>query len=89
MTYYEAWTEYAVCRQTDPDAFFPDPGGSVVQAVAVCGGCPVRLQCLDTAMRAEAGKGRHVRIGIWGGLVPNARAKYEPQWLAEQEASAA
>ena len=87
--YYEAWTEAAACRETDPDAFFPDPGGNVMQAVAICRGCPVRLQCLDVAMRSETGLARQSRIGIWGGLVPAARTKYEPEWLAEQTESAA
>lgn len=89
MKYHEGWTYDAICRQTDPEAFFPEKGGDFHQAVAICNGCPVRRPCLEKAMRDEAGKNRNLRMGIWGGLTPRLRAKYEPQWLAEQEVSAA
>jgi WhiB family redox-sensing transcriptional regulator len=90
MNYYEDWTEEGICRQTDPEAFYPEKGGDGgSSAVAICQGCPVRRQCLNTAMRAELNHGRPQRMGIWGGLTPSRRAKYEPQWLAEQEAEVA
>lgn len=57
-----AWTEQALCAQTDPDEFFPEKGGSTRQAVAICRRCPVREQCLDYAL--EHGE----RFGIWGGV---------------------
>lgn len=83
--YYEDWTEEAICRQTDPEAFYPEKGGDGGRkAVEVCLGCPVRRQCLDMAMRAEVNHGRPQRQGIWGGLTPSKRAKYEPEWLALQ-----
>jgi len=87
--YCETWVEQAACRETDPDAFFPDKGGSSKKATTVCRACPVQSKCLDTAMRAEVGLSRTSRDGIWGGMVPAARVEYEPQWLAEQEVTAA
>ena len=38
------------------------------RAKAVCAVCPVRVECLDHALR------HHVRCGIWGGL--NERERY-------------
>lgn len=87
--YYETWTEFAVCRSVDADLWFPEKGSNVVSPVAICNECPVRLLCLDKAMRSEVGKHRQFRLGIWGGMGPRARQQYEPQWLAEQEVSAA
>ncbi|WP_344753531.1 WhiB family transcriptional regulator [Leifsonella bigeumensis] len=52
----------ALCAQTDPDAFFPDKGGSTRNAKSICVSCEVRAQCLAYAL--EHGE----RFGIWGGL---------------------
>jgi len=56
------WMDLAACRETDPDAYFPDKGGSSRQAKAVCMRCEVRLQCLEWAMDNDE------KFGIWGGL---------------------
>lgn len=63
----ENWRENAVCRDEDPDLFFPigSTGPALVQtedAKAVCRGCPVREPCLRWAM--ENGQDS----GVWGGL---------------------
>lgn len=55
------WTARALCAQTDPDAFFPDKGGSTREAKAVCAGCEVQPECLAYALA------RRERFGIWGG----------------------
>lgn len=55
------WTE-GLCMQTDPEAFFPEKGGSNRDAKRICDECPVRAQCLEYAMRTEQ------QHGIWGGL---------------------
>ena len=78
------WVAAAPCASTDPEVFFPEKGGSTTEALKVCRRCPVKLLCLDAAMQDEIGLSRSSRIGIWGGLGPNGRAKHEPQWLAEQ-----
>lgn len=57
-----AWQEDALCAQTDPEAFFPEKGGSARDAKRVCLSCPVRAQCLEYALRHDE------RFGIWGGL---------------------
>ncbi|MFF2556315.1 WhiB family transcriptional regulator [Nocardia sp. NPDC058058] len=67
----ESWHQQALCTQTDPEAFFPDKGGSTREAKRVCGSCEVRRQCLDYALAHDQ------RFGIWGGLSPRERRRYE------------
>jgi WhiB family redox-sensing transcriptional regulator len=40
------WQERALCAQTDPEAFFPEKGGSTREAKRVCLTCDVRGDCL-------------------------------------------
>lgn len=56
------WKERALCAQTDPDAFFPEMGGSTRNAKKVCLGCDVREECLQYALANDE------RFGVWGGL---------------------
>jgi WhiB family transcriptional regulator, redox-sensing transcriptional regulator len=56
------WRERALCAQTDPEAFFPEKGGSTKAAKAVCHSCEVRQECLEYALTNDE------RYGIWGGL---------------------
>ncbi|MDQ1708663.1 MAG: WhiB family transcriptional regulator, redox-sensing transcriptional regulator, partial [Frankiaceae bacterium] len=37
-----SWQESALCAQTDPEAFFPEKGGSTREAKRICVGCDVR-----------------------------------------------
>ena len=57
------WQERALCAQTDPEAFFPEKGGSTREAKKVCIGCDVRGECLEYALEHED----ESRFGIWGG----------------------
>lgn len=59
---HDDWREDALCAQTDPALFFPDKGGSTREAKRVCASCPVRIQCLESALDNDE------RHGIWGGL---------------------
>lgn len=68
----EEWRERALCAQTDPEAFFPEKGGSTREAKRVCMKCPVRVDCLDYAL--ENGE----RFGIWGGLSERERRPLSP-----------
>lgn len=67
----EPWMEDAICAQTDPEAFFPQRGGSSRQAKAVCLACEVRLDCLAYALD------RGEQFGIWGGLSEKERRQLE------------
>lgn len=55
------WYRDAVCAQTDPDAFYPDRGGSNRDAKRICLSCPVREQCLTYALDNDE------EFGVWGG----------------------
>jgi WhiB family redox-sensing transcriptional regulator len=45
-----SWQERALCAQTDPEAFFPEKGGSTREAKKVCQTCDVRSECLEYAL---------------------------------------
>ncbi|PYF99386.1 transcription factor WhiB [Georgenia satyanarayanai] len=63
------WQERALCAQTDPEAFFPEKGGSTREAKRVCTSCDVRAECLEYALANDE------RFGIWGGLSERERRK--------------
>lgn len=65
------WQERALCAQTDPEAFYPETGGSTREAKRICGRCVVRAECLEYAV------GQRERFGIWGGLSERERRKLE------------
>jgi WhiB family redox-sensing transcriptional regulator len=64
-----SWQADALCAQTDPEAFFPEKGGSTRDAKRICTGCEVKAQCLDYALKNDE------RFGIWGGLSERERRK--------------
>ncbi len=64
-----AWQERALCAETDPEAFFPEKGGSTREAKRVCQSCEVRPECLDYALDHDE------RFGIWGGLSERERRR--------------
>ena len=60
------WPESAVCRQADPELFFPigstgAAAADIRRAKAVCASCPVQSPCLAYALTT------HQEFGIWGG----------------------
>lgn len=63
------WQTDALCAQTDPEAFFPEKGGSTRDAKKVCGSCNVKSQCLEYALANDE------RFGIWGGLSERERRR--------------
>lgn len=64
-----SWQTDALCSQTDPEAFFPEKGGSTRDAKRVCTSCDVRGECLEYALQNDE------RFGIWGGLSERERRK--------------
>lgn len=68
-----AWQYDALCAQTDPEAFFPEKGGSTREAKSICAKCPVREQCLEWALDHDE------RFGIWGGLSERERRKVKKE----------
>ncbi len=63
------WQERALCAQTDPEAFFPEKGGSTREAKRICSGCEVRSECLEYALDKDE------RFGIWGGMSERERRR--------------
>ena len=77
------WRSRAICRDTDPDLFFPigTTGQALVQidrAKEVCGMCPVKNDCLDYALETNQDS------GIWGGLDEEQRRNIRRQAAARQ-----
>ena len=65
----DQWQEKALCAQTDPEAFFPEKGGSTREAKRICQGCEVKDECLEYALANDE------RFGIWGGLSERERRR--------------
>lgn len=61
------WRDAGLCAQVDPELWFPPKGDLGRAARAVCGRCPVRLQCLEWALA------RRETWGIYGGLSEHER----------------
>ena len=64
-----SWQTDSLCAQTDPEAFFPEKGGSTRDAKKICTSCEVKAQCLEYALQNDE------RFGIWGGLSERERRK--------------
>lgn len=61
-----SWREKAICRDEDPELFFPvgsyaPARAQLAAAKEVCSRCPVRVNCLSWALRND------VLEGVWGG----------------------
>ena len=69
----DSWRLDALCAETDPEAFFPEKGGSTREAKRVWTGCTVRAQCLEFALTNDE------RFGIWGGLSERERRRIRLQ----------
>jgi WhiB family redox-sensing transcriptional regulator len=67
----EGWRVRAGCRGLDPGLFFPEDeeGPGAERAQEVCATCPVREQCLQTALATKEA------YGIWGGTTPRDRRR--------------
>ena len=63
------WQDEALCAETDPEAFFPEKGGSTREAKRVCRACEVRIECLEYALSHDE------RFGIWGGFSERERRR--------------
>ncbi|MEI6496782.1 MAG: WhiB family transcriptional regulator [Actinomycetota bacterium] len=82
-----SWRTRAICRDTDPDLFFPvgTTGQALVQiarAKEVCGECPVQNDCLEYALETNQD------AGIWGGLDEEQRRNIRRQSATRQRAFA-
>ena len=77
-----AWRRAALCRDQPLAIFFPARGQSSKPALAICGPCPVKADCLAEALAEE------LDHGIRGGLTARARvAARKAQGVTETEAA--
>jgi WhiB family redox-sensing transcriptional regulator len=65
----DTWKLMAACRGVDSNVFYPETDDAAGPAKAVCGRCPVRLVCLQSAIRNRE------RYGVWGGLTEGERSR--------------
>jgi WhiB family redox-sensing transcriptional regulator len=70
------WRHRAVCREEDPELFFPigNDGPALLQiaeAKTVCRRCPVASDCLAWAI--ESGQD----AGVWGGMSEDERRAFK------------
>ena len=82
------WRQQAICRDTDPDLFFPvgTTGQALVQierAREVCNQCPVKRDCLEFALETNQDS------GIWGGASEEERRAIRRAAVAQQKAATA
>ena len=49
------------CHNTDPEIFFSEKQETINLAKSLCGGCPVKKECLAGALS------RQEPVGVWGG----------------------
>ena len=81
------WRKHALCRDTDPDLFFPvgTTGPAIEQienAKAVCRSCVSQSACLEFALVTNQDS------GIWGGTSEEERRKLRKQYAARQRRTA-
>lgn len=62
----------ALCAQIGEDLFFPAQGNhhKAAQAKRICGECPVRKRCLESALALPYYQDEY---GVFGGLAPRER----------------
>lgn len=62
----QEWSARAICRTGDPDELFAEGAGQN-RAKVVCNGCPVRTECLASALD------NRIEHGVWGGMTDRER----------------
>jgi WhiB family transcriptional regulator, redox-sensing transcriptional regulator len=82
----DTWRDHALCRDTDPELFFPvGTTGNALLAIdyakRVCGQCAVMQECLDYALDTNQDS------GIWGGLSEDERRTIRRQRAAAARAA--
>jgi Transcription factor WhiB len=59
-----AWHRQAACAGQGTTEFIPVRGANYDRARALCAGCPVRQECLETALADSE------LLGLWAGTTP-------------------
>jgi len=61
------WMDRAACVDVAISVFYPEEGADLMEALLICGSCPVRADCLEYAITTRE------RHGVWGGTTPEQR----------------
>jgi WhiB family redox-sensing transcriptional regulator len=78
-----SWQRFALCAETDPEAFFVEKGGSVRPAKQVCARCCVQQICLDFALTHPL----TAKHGVWGGTSEQERRRMRTGRTQAREAA--
>ena len=65
-TWNDDWASQAQCKQSRPDELFVR-GAAQNRAKQLCGGCPVKTECLAEALDNQ------IEWGVWGGMTERER----------------
>ncbi len=65
-TWNDDWASAAQCKQARPDELFVR-GAAQNRAKQLCGGCPVKTECLAEALDNQ------IEWGVWGGMTERER----------------
>ena len=65
------WAVFAACKDSEPTTFFPTTPEGERNAIRICQGCSVVMECLEFALETKA------RFGIWGGQTEKQRKALE------------
>lgn len=81
-----SWRRHAVCRDTDPELFFPvgSTGQALLQlskAKETCNQCTVKIECLQFAIDTNQDS------GVWGGTSEEERRALRRQIAARNRAT--
>lgn len=63
------WQQDAACRDAEAELFFSNDDADRDAALAMCGVCPVRRECLEHALATRES------YGIWGGTDEHERKR--------------
>ncbi len=80
MAEIQEWRLYAACLGADPNLFFVDQGGSIVEAQAICATCAVKVECFEDAVAGRE------KSGVRGGFPPSYRETVIAERKARQRA---
>jgi len=72
---FPEWHHWAACKG-ETEAFFSYDEETVAHARAICEGCPVRQECLQTALADRN------LFGVWGGTTEAERRRLRRRRVA-------
>ncbi len=79
----DPWQQRAACRGLDVELFYSTEEDDLRAAVRVCRTCPVRRECLTSAMTSEE------LFGVWGGTLEHQRRRVFRREQRERRSTAA